>query len=142
MLVVPLPIRLSDGNTIGNQVVEIDSINWVDNFGAYDSQSHIYPTPYFVSDFILAFMMLRCHFFAKACIMFSPVNDRLYGKRVCQDAGFEPDFSFQYKASMRSAPISTFALLSFINIIVFSYIIRIFERPYWAFVFNTGPDGV
>lgn len=144
MLVVPLPFKMSDGTPFSEYVVELESINWVDpwNDDTNAAQSHIYLTPYFVYDFFLAFMFLRCHFFAKACMVYSPVNDRLYGKRVCQDAGFEPTFSFQYRASMRAYPISTFTLLSLTMIISFSYIIRIFERPYYSFVFNTGDDGV
>ena len=72
----------------------MDSINWVDNSDIGDEQSLTYPTPYLFNDFLLAFMFTRFYFIALACIMFSPVNERLYGKRVCQNAGFEPTFAF------------------------------------------------
>ena len=114
---------------------EIPSINWVDNSGAYPTQSHKYQTPYYVFDICLAAMFVRAYFFCLAVIMFSPVNERLYGKRVCQNAGFEPVFSFQVKAGMRSSPIFTFALMSVTTILSLAYMIRIFERPYYTFNF-------
>lgn len=83
MLVVPLPFIKFGGIIIEEHIVTIDSINWVDNSGAYDTGSHMYPTPYFLTDFYLAFMFLRFYFFALAMIMYSPVNERLHGKRVC-----------------------------------------------------------
>ena len=90
----------------------MDTINWVDNSGAYPAQSHVYQTPYLLTDFFLAFMFFRLYFLAQAIIVLSPVNNRLYGKRVCKEANFEPNFSFQIKAGMRSAPIVTFCILS------------------------------
>ena len=81
-------------------------------------------------------MFLRIYFVAQAIIVLSPVNNRLFGKRVCQDAGFEPTFTFQIKAGMHSAPITTFCILSTILILCLSYLIRIFERPYFAFNFE------
>ena len=143
MLVVPLPFDITPGSDAVN-VVEIASINWIDNSDhGYAAQSHKYMTPYMISDFCVAFMFLRWYFFALAVVMFSPVNERLYGKRVCQDANFDPDFSFQIKAGMRKFPIGTFVLLAAILIISLSYVIRIFERPYyaWVFNFNNAPEG-
>lgn len=66
-------------------------------------------------------MFLRFYFFALAVIMFSPANERLYGKRICQEAGFKPDFYFQIKAGMRANPIGTFVLMQGIMIIALSY---------------------
>lgn len=102
MLIAPMPFQIfSDKAT----VFEIPSINWVDNSGTYAAQSHQYQTPYYVFDIFLAAMFCRAYFFCYAVIMFSPVNRRLYGKRVCQTAGFEANLSFQVKAGMRQYPI-------------------------------------
>lgn len=95
----------------------------------------IYKTPYFMTDFFLAFMFFRLYFFTSAAIMFSPVNARLHGKRVCQNAGFEPQLSFQIRAGMRSFPMTTFCIMSFVLIFGLSYMVRIFERPYYEFAF-------
>ena len=116
-------------------VFEIPAINWVDNDGTYAAQSHKFQTPYYVFDVALAAMFVRAYFFVLAVIMFSPVNARLYGKRVCQNAGFEPSFSFQVKAGMRHAPIFTFALMALTAIMGLAYMIRVFERPYFSFNF-------
>ena len=61
----------------------------------------MFQTPYLFTDFYLAFMFLRLYFLALAFIMLSPVNEKLHGKRVCQEAGFQPTFSFQIKAAMK-----------------------------------------
>ena len=80
MLIAPMPFNIfSDSET----VFEIPSINWVDNDGTYAAQSHKFQTPYYVFDVFLAAMFVRAYFFVLAVIMFSPVNARLYGKRVC-----------------------------------------------------------
>ena len=134
MVVCPLPFKFG-GEFLHERVVTVGSINWVENGSVNNAQSVIYDTPYFMTDFYLAFMFLRCYFLALAVIMYSPVNERLYGKRICQNAGFEPSFSFQIKAGMRSAPIATFCLMQAILIVCLSYVIRIFERPYFAFNF-------
>ena len=88
MMIIPPPFHY------GHPIVEMESINWVDNGGQFDAQSHIYHTPYHTNDFILAFMFIRFYFLMLAVIMYSPVNDRLWGKRICQDAKFQPNFSF------------------------------------------------
>ena len=76
------------------RVITIKTINWVDNSNQFPPQTHIYETPYLLSDFYLAFMFFRFYFLALALIMFSPVNERLYDKRVYKKAGFDPNFSF------------------------------------------------
>lgn len=82
MLTCPLPFKIG-GKFLHERVVTIDSINWVDNGGVNAAQSFMYATPYLVTDFYLAFMFFRLYFFALAVIQYSPVNERLYGKRVC-----------------------------------------------------------
>ena len=87
MLFVPLPIKIG-GTIMEDHFVKMECINWVDNSGAYPAQSHIYDTPYKLTDFLLAVMFFRLYFFAQTVIVLSPVNNRLYGKRVCQNSGF------------------------------------------------------
>ena len=60
---------------------------------------------------------------------------RLYGKRVCQTAGFEPTFSFQIKAGFHNSPIFSFTVSALGWILCLAYMIRIFERPYYSFNF-------
>lgn len=53
------------------------------------------------------------------------------GKRICKDNKVEDGFKFQLKANMINSPYESFFLTSGLAIILFAYIIRIFERPYW-----------
>ena len=115
----------------------MEAINWIDNSGDNDEQSVEYATPYLLNDFFLAFMFFRFYFFARALLMTSPVNERLYGKRVCQNAGFEAKFSFQLKSVMRDYAFSTFVMMSLILILSLTFVTRIFERPYFSFNFST-----
>ena len=137
MLICPLPIP-----GMHNKIVIMNSINWVDNSGLYDAQSHEYPTPYLLNDFVLACMFFRSIFFAKAIMNFAPVNERLYGKRVCKNAGFEPKFGFQLQSVMRDYAIATFLMMSLILIMSMTYVTRIFERPYYTFNFQAAEPPV
>lgn len=83
MMIVPLPFCFDGGVHATEKVYYLDSINWADNSGGYPGASHEYQTPILVSDFYLAFMFFRFIFLALALAQFSPVNDNLYGKRVC-----------------------------------------------------------
>ena len=134
MLATPIPTK---ANT--RTIIEINSINWVDNSSVYDyGQAQKIPTPYEYNDFFLAFMFLRFYFFVLALITFSPVNERLYGKRVCKNANFEPTFGFQIKAAFKIHPVFTFFMMGTIMLMSLSYVTRVFERPYFAFNFPGG----
>ena len=62
MLVTPFPYNHLLGKD--SNVIYMDSVNWVDNSGANPAHSHEYQTPYFCTDFLLAFMFFRFYFFA------------------------------------------------------------------------------
>ena len=93
MVVFPYPIRAGTG--LLNPYYYEDATNWVDNSGAKDNYTAatVYKVPYLVSDALLAVMFLRFYFIIQGLIVLSPVN-RLYGKRICFDRGFEPNFAF------------------------------------------------
>ena len=82
MIIIPAPVHFDHPLPI----IDIETINWVDNGGQYDAQSHKYDTPYHTNDFVLALMYIRFYFLVLAVMMYSPVNERLWGKRICQDA--------------------------------------------------------
>jgi len=66
MMIVPLPFYVSDHIHSAGRVVYMESINWADNSGAYPGASHVYQTPFLVSDFYLAFMFFRFIFLSIA----------------------------------------------------------------------------
>lgn len=77
-------------------------------------------------------MFLRLYFIIQAVIVLSPVN-KLYAKRICFEAGFEPNFGFQLKAATEMYPYITFCTMTAIAVLSFAEIIRIFERPYYEY---------
>lgn len=78
---------------------------------------------------------IRIYFVANAFFNWLPFN-LLYGKRVCQEAGFEPDFSFQVRAAFKKYPYVSFFTLATLCVTVDAYIIRIWERPYFELAFD------
>ena len=91
VLLFPYPVQADSGFLQPHFYMQ--TVNWVDASGAYPAQSHKYDTPYLTSDVFLALMFLRLYFVIQAVIVLSPVN-KLYAKRICFEAGFEPTFGF------------------------------------------------
>ena len=136
--IFPYPIK--EGSGLLPSYFHEDTVNWVDNSGSDNPvQATIYQTPYLTSDVFLALMFLRFYFIIQGLIVLSPVN-RLYGKRIAHEAGFEPNFAFQLKGAMKLYPYLTFAVLSVVSVFSFALVIRIFERPYFTYVLH-GPEG-
>ena len=71
------------------------------------------------SDVFLALMFLRIYFIIQALIVLSPVN-KLYAKRICFEAGFEPNFAFQLKAVTKMYPTLTFCVMGLFSILTFA----------------------
>ena len=132
--VFPYPIR--EGRGLLNPYFYEDATNWVDNSGSDNpGQATIYKVPYLMSDVFLAIMFLRFYFIIQGLIVLSPVN-RLYGKRICFDRGFEPNFAFQLKGAFKLYPYLTFAVMSLVSVTSFALVIRIFERPYFTYTLH------
>lgn len=106
MIVIPLP--MSSDSIFNNKIIIMDSPNYIDPANV-NSQivggevgppgSGIAHTPYYASDFILAFMFFRIYFFFRAMLVLAPVNEKMHGKRVCKKNHVEASFAFQLKAS-------------------------------------------
>jgi hypothetical protein len=144
MAIIPLPTKAD--SWCNNAIVSIETTNFIDPNGGNgqycndDSNdlcgpggSGINSTYYYASDFIMALMFLKLYFLAQALVMLSPVNEKLYGKRVCSDYNFNPTFTFQLKAVMRENAVTTFAVMALILIVTSAEMLRIFERPYYVF---------
>ena len=129
--IFPYPIRTNSGMLVS--YFHEETVNWVDQTGVGIPQAEIYQVPYLTSDVLLAFMFLRFYFIIQGLIVLSPVN-RLYGKRICHEAGFKPNFAFQLKGVMKMYPYITFTIMSIVSILSFGLLIRIFERPYFTYV--------
>lgn len=139
MSIFPLP--LSDPNSFfGLQIFYIDTVNWVDNSeDGFPVGSHIYRTPYLTNDFFLGAMFVRFYFVIHAIIILSPPNNKLVGKRVCYETDIDPSFSFQAKSAFKERPYLLFGISSILTVVCLSYLISIFERPYYLFNFPDTP---
>jgi hypothetical protein len=82
---------------------------------------------YYLSDFLFAFMFLRFYYLIRVLMNFS-VYSELYSKRVCSKYQFEAGTTFCFKALITKKPGITIATVTFLSVLWFSYLLRIFER--------------
>jgi len=80
-------------------------------------------------------MFSRIYFVLVALSMLSPIN-KLYSKRLCIEHGFMPDYRFLVRANMIKHPYITMSSFSITAVVTFAALIRVFERPYYAFMFD------
>ena len=131
LMLIPLPVNLNEG--IFSPTFSMNAPNWVEYGNINLEHSTILTIPYLTSDIFLALMTFRAYFVLKAITAYSPLN-HLFGRRVCYEAGFEADFLFLLRIGMSKYPIRIYGAVCGCFIFVFSATVRIFERPYYAFV--------
>lgn len=131
MAIFPFPSN-NPNSFFGLQTFDIDCINWVDySNDGLPVGSKVYNTPYLTNDFFLGAMFLRFFFVFHTIIVLSPPNNKLVGKRVCYEQDIDPNFSFQLKSAFKERPYLLFGISSTLTIVCFSFLISIFERPYY-----------
>ena len=86
----------------------------------------------YLDDIMFSFMFLRFYFLVMAIAAFAPTNRDLFGKRVCHEKEFEPNFTFQVKANMIRYKYFAISIFSILSALFFGCTIRIFERPYYS----------
>lgn len=85
---------------------------------------------YFLSDWLLVFMFTRLYFSYRAIINYSLYTDA-YSRKVCKTFGFTSGVRFSYKCHLENNP-GMFVLVLFVGtVLLLSYIMRIFEIPYY-----------
>ena len=80
-----------------------------------------------LSDFLLAFMLLRFFFLARTLLNLNLFSE-LTSKRICGDQNVKPGPGFSFKALIIERPTSTVLITSVLSIMWLSYLLRIFER--------------
>lgn len=85
---------------------------------------------YLMNDYINAFMALRLYLVVRVCINYSVYTD-MYSKKLCQMYGFNTDMGFAIKSRLLNHPVKTISMLFVCFVVVYSYLIRIFESPYY-----------
>ena len=85
---------------------------------------------YYLCDFFLVIMFLRLFFAARSIMNYSLYTDA-YSKKLCSTYGFTSGVRFTLKVQCVMKPTNFVLLLFFANILILSYILRVFEIPYF-----------
>jgi len=83
-----------------------------------------------LQDFILAFMFLRLLFLVRAVANYSIYTDA-YSKKIARQYGFTSGVRFALKCHLTRHPTTTVFVLFTFMVLILSYIMRIFELPYF-----------
>lgn len=85
---------------------------------------------YFLSEFLISFMVMRFYFILRTIFNFSIYSDS-FSKQLCRTYSLKPGVFFTMKCYLINHPqITVLSLLSF-TIFVFSFVLRIYELPYF-----------
>lgn len=109
-------------------VLAICPIPYIEHFIHSQVGSHQFH--YTLSDFFVALMALRFLLIVKVWFNYSPFTDT-YSKKLSQQYGFDADTLFAAKSKLKEEPLITITSLFFLSVIVFSYVIRVLEAPYY-----------
>lgn len=85
---------------------------------------------YFLSEIFLAFMLLRLYFFLRTLFNQSIYSDAIF-KKLCRSYGFQSDLRFSLKCQVVSDPEVTILAFLVSTVLIFAYLARIFEMPYY-----------
>ena len=133
IILILFPLPINPNKNIFPPTFTNNATNWITYGDSKEPHSDSISIPYLTSDIFLATMTFRVYFILKAVTAYSPMN-HLFGRRICFEAGFEADFFFLLRVGMQKFPIRIYGIISLCFIFVFATCIRIFERPYYAFV--------
>ena len=78
-------------------------------------------------------MMLRMLFIYRAIVNYS-IFSNVYAKKLCTRYGFHPSYNFTFRCYMEINPMATIGIILLNNCLILSWILRIFERPYYRLV--------
>lgn len=85
-------------------------------------------TVYLLSEFMLVFMFFRIYFVVRSFLNYTQFRDP-YAKKLCKSYGFVNSILFTIKSNLMIQPEKTVALIFLMTLILFSYVIRVFEMP-------------
>lgn len=94
---------------------------------------------YFLNDYINAFMALRLYLVIRVFINYSVYTD-MYSKKLCEMYGFYTDIPFALKSQLLNYPVKTISTLFVMFVLFYSYLIRIFESPYYRSLPSDDPN--
>lgn len=86
---------------------------------------------YLLSDFIYIFLLLRSLFLVRAFVNYSIFSDH-YASKVCKEYKVQNNFRFAIKSLLKVYHIKLVMWFFFGSVLIFGFMLRIFERPYWV----------
>ena len=81
-----------------------------------------------LNDYFLAGMSIRIFFIIRTMSHFT-IYSNSYSYNLCQDNGFQNNLKYYFKCYFKSKPVYTVAYLFTSFVLIFAYIVRIFELP-------------
>lgn len=101
----------------------MQDIEYTEYVDAYDTYIN-----YQLNDILLCFSFIRIYLFLRCALVVSPfMNPR--SKRVCYMNGTDASLLFAIKAYMKQRPYVAITISVIVTIVVFGYMLRIFEGP-------------
>jgi len=86
---------------------------------------------YLLSDFIYIFLLCRSFYVVRAFVNYSIFSDH-YAVKICKEYKVQNNFRFAIKSLLKIYHIKLVIWFFFASVIIFGYMLRIFERPYWS----------
>lgn len=86
-------------------------------------------TIYLMSEIMISFMFVRLYFIMGTFVNYGEFSDA-YSKKLCKSYGFESDIRFSVKCLYITAPEATVFWVFTMTVLIFAYILRIYEVPY------------
>ena len=110
-------------------ILLINPIPFYESYVTVTAKKNIKVT-YFLSEFLISFMVLRIYFILRTIFNYSIYSDS-FSKQLCWTYNLKPGVFFTMKCYLINHPeVTVLSLLSF-TIFVFSFVFRIYELPYF-----------
>lgn len=110
-------------------ILLINPIPFYESYVTVTAKKNIKVT-YFLSEFLISFMVLRIYFILRTIFNYSIYSDS-FSKQLCRTYNLKPGVFFTMKCYLINHPeVTVLSLLSF-TIFVFSFVFRIYELPYF-----------
>lgn len=104
-------------------------IPFYDNYISINCKSDI-TVNYFLSEFMLCVMAMRGFYILRSVINYNMYTDH-YSKKLCQQYGFNANIRYTIKVLLAKQPEKTVLFLFIMCVIYYSYMLRLFELPYY-----------
>jgi len=109
-------------------ILILHPIPFFDKYIHFHSSTHI--ITYFFNELMLAAMSMRIYFLIRTVMNYTDFMDA-YAINLCSSYGFETSIFFTIKSRLIIHPETTVISIFFGTIIIFAYLVRIFEMPYF-----------